>query len=230
MQEVIVMMEGVLFDFNGTMFFDGDKHKMAWDILSMQYRNTHIKDDELADMHGRNNKQILKMLLGSSLSEAKSVALSEEKEAIYRTCCLADPACMHLVPGLPAFLDYLKKQQIPMTICSASIKTNMDFFSSVFQLARWFHLSNIVYDDGSHIDKTSMFEEGSKRIGVPLQSCMIIEDSFSGIHFANEVHAGCIIAITTADKEKVYRKLPGVNNIIFDYQNFDTSFFHKRTY
>lgn len=218
------MIKGILFDFNGTMFFDSDKHKEAWDIFSMRYRNTPIKDYELNDMHGRNNKQILELLLGNHLTEKESAALSEEKEALYRACCLQDKARMHLVPGLPTLLDYLKSNQIPMTICSASIKTNMDFFSSVFQLARWFHLSNIVYDDGSHIDKTSMFEEGSKRIGVPLQNCVIIEDSFSGIHFAKEAHAGHIIAITTRDKEMMYRNLSGVDEVIFDYQNFSTIF------
>lgn len=221
------MIKGVLFDFNGTMFFDSDKHKEAWDILSMHHRNTHIKDYELDKMHGRNNKQILEMLLGDCLSEEESIALSEEKEALYRACCLQDERCMQLVSGLPAFLDFLKKKQIPMTICSASIKSNMDFFISVFHLEQWFCISDIVYDDGSHIDKTSMFKEGSKRIGVTLQNCMIIEDSFSGIRFANEVHAGTIIAITSRDKEEIYHNLPGVHDVIFNYQNFDISFFQN---
>ena len=26
--------KGLLFDFNGTMFFDSEKHKKAWDVFS----------------------------------------------------------------------------------------------------------------------------------------------------------------------------------------------------
>lgn len=217
--------KGLLFDFNGTMFFDSPKHKLAWDKFSLEYRKKHIQDDELDQMHGRNNKQILEMLLGNTLSDEESEALSKKKEAFYRECCLHDKGFMQLAPGLVELLDKLKELEVPMTICTASIKENVDFFITSFHLEKWFTLHDIIYDDGSHDDKTSMFKEGSKRIAVPLEDCMIIEDSFSGLRFANEVHAGKIIAITTPEKEETLRNLAGVDDVIFDYHNFDTSYF-----
>ena len=39
-----------------------------------------------------------------------------------------------------------------MTICSASIKDNIDFFISSFHLDRWFDVDKIMYDDGIHLN------------------------------------------------------------------------------
>ena len=45
-------MKGILFDFNGTMFFDSIKHKEAWNAFSLKYRNKALSDEEMDHMHG----------------------------------------------------------------------------------------------------------------------------------------------------------------------------------
>ena len=39
--------EGVIFDFNGTLFFDDDKHVLAWGEISRLLRGRDITDEEL---------------------------------------------------------------------------------------------------------------------------------------------------------------------------------------
>ena len=73
------MIKGILFDFNGTMFFDGPMHKKAWNTFSLKYRNKPITDDELDHMHGQTNKRIIEMLMGDHLSEEESKNLSLSK-------------------------------------------------------------------------------------------------------------------------------------------------------
>lgn len=114
-----------------------------------------------------------------------------------------------------------------MTICTASIKENVDFFVSSFHLDRWFDVNNIIYDDGTHHNKISMFEAGAKRIGVPLSNCMIVEDSLSGISFAHACHVKKIVAITTPDKIEEYKQMPEVDEVIQDFHQFDLSFFQR---
>ena len=41
------MIKGVIFDFNGTLFFDNDKHVKAWGAISRLLRNKDITDKEL---------------------------------------------------------------------------------------------------------------------------------------------------------------------------------------
>lgn len=218
-------IQGVLFDFNGTMVFDSPEHKKAWNVFSLKYRDKPICDEELDHMHGRTNKNIIAMLLDKTLSEQESEQLSRDKEALYREICRSEGNEYHMVAGLENVLNELKKRNVPMTICSASIKENIDFFIDVFQLTRWFDPNKIVYDDGTHTDKISMFKKGADILHVPVEQCLIIEDSLSGIHFANEVNAAKIIAITTPDKEDEYKLLAGVDKIIYDYCDFDMSYF-----
>lgn len=212
-------IKGVLFDFNGTMVFDSPEHKIAWNEFSKKYRHKEIQDEELAHMHGKTNKAIISMLLGDSISEEESELLSKDKEALYRKICKEEGDRYHLVDGLTTLLDDLKAKAIPMTICSASIKDNIEFFIEHFQLQRWFNIKHIIYDDGSHVDKISMFREGAIHIGVPVENCLIIEDSLSGIQYAHDVHAAHIIAITSSDKFDAYKQLCGVDEVIKNYVN-----------
>ncbi|MFR6123644.1 hypothetical protein [Faecalibacillus intestinalis] len=51
---------GVIFDFNGTLFFDNDKHVKAWGAISQLLRNKGITDEELHEhFNGVPNKQII---------------------------------------------------------------------------------------------------------------------------------------------------------------------------
>ena len=214
-------IKGILFDFNGTMVFDSPEHKKAWDVFSQKYRNCSIRDEEMDHMHGKTNKAIIDILLHGSVSQQESKQLSLDKEALYRKICKAEKEAYHLVEGLPILLDTLKEHGVPMTICSASIKENMDFFIDHFQLNRWFDLSHIVYDDGTHTNKITMFQEGATRIHIPIEDCLIFEDSLSGIQFARDVHAAGIIAITSPDKVNEYQKMSGIDHVICDYKTLD---------
>ena len=64
--------KGLLFDFNGTMFFDSEKHKEAWDVFSQKYRGCPISDYELDHTHGKTNKKIIELLLGDMREAVQS--------------------------------------------------------------------------------------------------------------------------------------------------------------
>ena len=47
------MVKGVIFDFNGTLFFDNDKHVKAWGAVSRLLRNKDITDELSAQCSSR---------------------------------------------------------------------------------------------------------------------------------------------------------------------------------
>ena len=57
------MYEAVIFDFNGTLFFDTEKHIEAWKSYAEQIIGRPLKDEENAAIMGRSNQYILKYLL-----------------------------------------------------------------------------------------------------------------------------------------------------------------------
>lgn len=211
--------KGVIFDFNGTLFFDNDKHILAWGEISKMLRGRGITEEELlGHFNGVPNQKIVSYLLGREGIEEELEKYSQLKEELYRSFCLEDKERFHLVDGAKEFFDYLKEREIPFTIASASIKANIDFFVKEFELGNWMNPENIVYDDGSYENKIAMFQDAAKKLGVDIKECMIVEDSVSGIY--SGYLAGCrnIVVIDSSNRADEYRTLPGVVRVIKDFK------------
>lgn len=210
--------KGVIFDFNGTLFFDSDKHVLAWGKLAELLTGKKLCLEELQKhFYGVPNNRAIEYLLDRKCNEDALSAYSEQKESLYRICCEEDEANFHLVSGAQQFFERLMRQNIPFTIASASIKSNIDFFVKSFQLDAWFDPAKIVYDDGSFEDKVTMFQHAAKTIGIPIQECLIFEDSESGIRDA--FAAGCqnIVVVDSMGIAEKYRGRNGVKHIIKDF-------------
>lgn len=219
-------LKGVIFDFNGTLFWDGSKHQEAWSMMAERLRGTPLSEEEMTEhIHGQINTKIVSYLLGYSLRDEEAKAHSLEKEAVYRALCEKDPAFLHLAPGAEELFNKLQNRRIPQSIATASIYENVAFFRKTFHLSKWFDKEHITYDDGVNKDKTDMFLNAARVMNIPIEECLIIEDSLSGIQFANEIHAGMIIALAPAEKAKSYQSLPGVSSVIQDFVDFDTNIF-----
>ncbi len=211
--------KGVIFDFNGTLFFDSHKHVLAWDKMSRELRGVGITTQEIqTHFYGVPNNRIIEYLLGRSCPEEELNPYSEKKEAYYREFCRNDAASFHLVAGANEFFSLLQQKAIPFTIASASIKSNIDFFVESFSLAQWFDPDKIIYDDGSYPNKIEMFRHAASAIGVPVEDCLIFEDSESGIR--NALQAGCrnVIVVDSMGVAERYAGQPGIVKIIRTFE------------
>ncbi|WP_305153461.1 HAD family phosphatase [uncultured Dubosiella sp.] len=176
-------MNGVIFDFNGTLFLDNDKHIKAWNKIAMELRGTGITEEELhSKMNGVNNKYIIRYLNSGKEDDELEAKYSTLKEQYYRRFCKEDTKNFHLIEGAVQLFDQLKQKNIPFTIASASIKDNIDFFVENFQLDRWIDPETIVYDNGQYKDKEAMFLQAARNIHVPVDQICVIEDSLAGVN------------------------------------------------
>ena len=215
---------GILFDFNGTMFFDTEKNESAWQNFAKRYCGRLITDTEFRERaHGRTNRDLLEYLFGRSLSVAEVCEFSEKKEVIYRAMCLQDAAGFHLAPGLPELLDDLKQKGIPRTIATAAQKGNLDFYIRYFHLERWFDIGSIVYDNGAFPGKPApdIYLLAAQRIGLPPERCIIVEDALSGIQAAHAAGAGVIIAVGPDSARESLLRIEAVSAVIRDFTEFD---------
>lgn len=212
---------GVLLDFNGTLFFDSHYHELAWKAISKELRGYEMSDEELRDhMHGKNNDKIITYIVGKPIDDKENKRYSLKKEAMYREMCEAHPESFHLAKGVEVFLDQLVEKKIPFMIASASIKENIDFFVEKFHLDHWLDPAHIVYDDGSYPTKVEMFREAARRIQVDVTQCLVIEDSVSGIQFAQDAGACSIIAVDSGKDRSKYEQFSYLTAIIDDFTSF----------
>ena len=212
-------MHAVLLDFNGTLFFDSCFHLEAWsEIYQELHGGTGRKLDSSMVCGPCNDAILQKMACGLTSEERQKYSI--HKEEVYRKICMDHPDELHLTAGAEALLEYLKKNDIPFILASASIIDNIEFYFRIFDLGRWFDRNLCVYDDGSYADKGEMHLEAARRLGTTLPECVVIEDSLSAVTLAKKNGAGRIIAVGN-DSIRPELIRAGAAHCIHDFTKFD---------
>ena len=212
---------GVIFDFNGTLFWDSEYQETSWDKY-LERHNINLTEAQKREyIHGRNGKDTLEYLFKRKLSDSEVHEYTEEKEILYREECLKHK--MELAPGAKMLLDYLKGKEIPMAIATASGKTNVDFFIDKFNLLDYFSEEHIIYNDGTTKGKPhpDLFEKAIKRLGVNKAETIIFEDSFSGIQAAINSNVASVIIVNSTKEDYSRFELP----VIEHFDEFDRNLF-----
>lgn len=203
-------LTGAIFDFNGTLFFDSNFHHEAWNLISLDIRGLPITDYEMNELvHGVPNIEAIENLTPNHYALEQRLKLSQLKEEYYRKIC-NEQANLSLVNHATELFDFFQKNKIPFTIASASIKENIDFFVKQFQLDKWIEPSIIVYDDGSYLNKVKMFNDALSLIHAKKESCIIFEDSLSGVKNAVEAGFKNIIVLHNNDYNSDFNSFPEV--------------------
>ena len=223
------MYEAVIFDFNGTLFFDTEKHIEAWKSYAEQIIGRPLKDEENAAIMGRSNQYILKYLLKRMPTDAETEKMGEEKEAVYRRLCVDDPKTFHLAPGAADFLDNLKAANISVSIATSSPLSNIDFYFDKMCIGKWFDTKSVKYDNGTIKGKPEpdIYIAAMQKLDIPPEKAVVFEDSLSGIQAAHRAGAGKIIAVASSNSREVLMSQDGVSDVIGDYTEINISAFKK---
>lgn len=223
-------MKGIIFDFNGTLYWDSQLHYDAWREFSKIIRGVEFTDEEMRDkMFGHTNEDIIEYAIGKKPSKEMVEKYGKEKESVYRKRCLLDKENFKLAPGAIEFLDYLKSENIPMTIATMSEWDNVEFYIKEFNLEKWFDLDKIVYSDGTIPGKPApdIFMIAAEKIGLAPKDCVVVEDAIAGIKSAQGAGIGKIIAIASLEPIEFYESIEGIDGIIKNFHEFDRKIFTK---
>ena len=225
-------MKGIIFDFNGTLYWDSQLHYDAWREFSKIIRGYEFTDTEMRDkMFGHTNEDIIEYAIGKKPSKEMVEKYAQEKESLYRKRCLLNPETFKLAPGAVEFLDYLKENNIPRTIATMSEWDNVEFYIKEFQLERWFDLDKIVYSDGTIAGKPApdIFLIAADKIKLKPSECVVVEDALAGIKSAESAGIGKIIAIASLEPVEFYKQFDCVEKIIKNFYEFDRTIFDVKT-
>ena len=196
--------KGIIFDFNGTLFFDTEQHEQAWREYVRQLTGKDITDDEFRYcIHGRTNADILKYFLHNGLTDAEIRRHAEAKEEVYRRLCM--------------------KAGIRMAVATSSGRSNTQFYIKRFDLWRWFNQNTFIYNDDSFPGKPEpdIYISAAEAIGLEPSECVVFEDMPSGIESAVNAGAGKIIAVASSLSQQFLSSVGGVDEVISDFSDPD---------
>ena len=212
--------KGVIFDFNGTLFFDTKQHEQAWREYVRQLCGRDVTEDEFRYcIHGRTNADILRYFLHNGITEAEIKCHSEAKEEIYRRLCLKEHENLRLADGACELLDELKAAKVRMAVATSSGRTNTQFYIKRFDLFRWFNQNTLVYNDGTipGKPKPDIYLVAAESIGLESSECVVFEDMPLGIESAVAAGAGKIVAVASSLSREFLASVGGVDEVISDY-------------
>lgn len=117
--------KAVVFDFNGTLFFDYQENRDAWDEISLKYRGHRFEEAEHNSLMGMTDPLCVRYLVGD-LPNSKILEIANEKEEIYLRLC--QERHLTLEESAVEFIKRLKERGIKTLIASSAPKSNMTWY------------------------------------------------------------------------------------------------------
>lgn len=190
--------KGIIFDFNGTLFFDSPLHILAVQKCFRTRGLTIPSAEEIVNkMFGMQNKYIYKTFLNPDGSDEDVEAFIAEKEEAYMNMFLEDTHYRSLCDGAEQMLDYLKENDIPFGIATGSEYQTVLFYVEHLGIDKWFPMDKIVYTDGTFKGKPEpdIYRIAASRLGLAPEECAVFEDGRAGLISAQAAGIGKRIAI-----------------------------------
>ena len=211
-------MRGIIFDLDGTMVDNMMIHHKAWQ-RKLHALGLELTLEEVMDQIHGINEEIIKRIFGDRFNDQERAQISWEKEAAYREIFKDQ---LQLIAGLPEFLVHLSQQSLPMAIGTAAPPENVDFVLDSLNIRSYFdsvlHSKNV--SNGK--PDPEIFLSCSQHMGIPIEDCVVFEDSLVGAQTA--LNAGCpAVIVTTTHKQEEFAHFPHIIKFINNYQGLQLS-------
>lgn len=183
---------GVLWDMDGVIVDTGDAHYDSWKNTLKRY-NLPCTRDFFNETFGMNNRGVIALILGRPGTDEEVEAIAGLKEELFREDIKGRLAPL---PGVPYWLDRFARAGFPQAVASSAPIENVDAIIDDLGLRPKF----AALVSGSELPgkpDPSTFLLAARTIGVPPESCLVIEDAKVGVQAAKRAGMRCVAVCTT---------------------------------
>ncbi|WP_341220784.1 beta-phosphoglucomutase [Polaribacter atrinae] len=213
------MKKGFIFDLDGVIVDTAKYHYLAWKKLANELGFEFTKEqNEL--FKGVSRKRCLEILLEIGKREATQKEFDTwmvEKNVDYLKY-IENMDASEILPDVPKVLAFLKEQNIPIALGSAS-KNAQPILEKVGLL----HYFDAIVD-GNNVTKAKpdpeVFLLAAKQLGVNAADCVVFEDAVAGVEAAN---AAKMISIGIGDQKILSEAVHNFN----DFTEISTDFIQE---
>ena len=180
------MIQGLIFDCDGTLADTMPLHWRAWQAIATRHR-LHLPEDRFYALGGVPSREIVKMLSAEQGLDLDHLAVAREKEAEYLPL-IAQVEPINAVVGV-ARANFGK---LPMAVASGSTRRVIEQVLERLNIRHLFQALVTSEDVAHQKPAPDIFLEAARRIGVPPQFCRAYEDSALGMQ---AIHAAGMEAV-----------------------------------
>ncbi len=185
-------MHGILWDMDGVLVSTGEFHFKAWTV-TLSARGIPFTREQFRTTFGMNNTGILQRLLGEKVDADLVAEISAAKEHAFRQAIRGQ---VQLLPGVLEWLQRLQEWGLRQAIASSAPPANIDALVDELAIRSYFAATVSGADLPGKPDP-AVFLEAARRIGVPPESCVVVEDAVAGVEAARRGGMRCIAVTTT---------------------------------
>jgi beta-phosphoglucomutase family hydrolase len=171
----------VLWDMDGTLVDSAEYHWQAWrDTMAREaFPITH---EQFLATFGQRNDSIIRQWLGEKAAPELIQRIGDAKEALYRQHVRKQG--IKPLPGVTHWLQQLHQQGWLQAIASAAPRANIETILEVLSASDLFQA--IVSAEDVHKGKPDpeVFLVAARKLGVPPEQCIVVEDAPHGVDAA----------------------------------------------
>lgn len=215
------MDKAAIFDFNGTLFWDTDINYISWDNCLKRWLGISYSKELYAKLNGRTNPETLEYLYGKKLDKNFLEDKCNEKNNEYLKVLENQRAEVSLASGVESFFESLIEANVSIAIATSAPPELMVEYEKFFKLSRFFEAKNIISNDGSIASKPNpaIYEKAIKVLDVKPSSCVVFEDTKSGILSAYRANVNKVIAIESDGADT--KTINSMNEVSFSLKDFN---------
>jgi beta-phosphoglucomutase family hydrolase len=172
---------GVLWDLDGTLIDSADQHYSAWRDALAQRGRGHTREEFMRGF-GKRNDLVLRAIFGDALSPEEAARVAHDKEERYRRLVREDG--LEPLPGVMEWLSRLKERGFRQALATSAPPANVAVVIEVLGLDRLLDAVASADDVERGKPEPDIFLEAARRIDVPPERCVVIEDSPYGLEAA----------------------------------------------
>ncbi|HEY3243452.1 MAG TPA: HAD family phosphatase [Phycisphaerae bacterium] len=178
-------ISGVIFDLDGVLIDSAEAHRASWRQLGRE-AGLAVTDAQFAATFGRQNRDIIPILLGHAVDDATLRRLSDRKEELYRELARGH---LKIYPGALELIADCARAGLKLAIGSSTHPENIDL--ALEELGVRGQFAAIISSREVQRGKPDpqVFLLAAERLALEPSRCAVIEDAPDGIAAARA--AGC---------------------------------------
>lgn len=184
---------GVIFDMDGVLVDSSQAHFEAWKWLG-EREGVPFSEGFFQQTFGMHNQQILPLWLERELPQSEVDRLAFAKEARYRELA---PTLLKPIEGVLSLIGQLSEQGVLLAVGSSGPLPNIRLILQTLGLEQAFRALSTGEDVTHGKPDPEVFLVAARRLGLPPQRCLVVEDAPQGVEAARRAGMA-VLAITSS--------------------------------